>query len=75
MDILVIADVKPLLGERLPWDPVTDRQYFIDALGRRVFHRTEHGAEMRAWTVPSRTLRQLGADRAITGRPAPRFAG
>ena len=64
MQISVIADVKPLLGEGPLWDHATDRLYFIDALGRRVFRCTEHGAEMRAWTVPSRigsmALRRAG---------------
>ena len=64
MQISVIADVKPLLGEGPLWDQANDRLYFIDALGRRVFRCTEHGAEMRAWTVPSRigsmALRQGG---------------
>jgi L-arabinonolactonase len=54
MHISVIADVKPLLGEGPLWDSESDRLYFIDALGRRVFRCTEHGGEMRAWTVPSR---------------------
>jgi len=64
MQISVIADVKPILGEGPLWDHTTDRLYFIDALGRRVFRCTEYGAEMRAWTVPSRigsmALRQTG---------------
>ncbi len=64
MQISVILDVKPLLGEGPLWDGATDRLYFIDALGRRVFRCTEHGGEMRAWTVPSRigsmALRQAG---------------
>ena len=54
MRISVAADVKPLLGEGPLWDTETNRLYFIDALGRRIFRCTEHGSEMRAWTVPSR---------------------
>ncbi|MBW7921000.1 MAG: SMP-30/gluconolactonase/LRE family protein [Rubellimicrobium sp.] len=54
MEISVLADVKPLLGEGPLWDAEAGRLYFVDALGRRVFRCTEHGAEMRAWTVPSR---------------------
>jgi sugar lactone lactonase YvrE len=54
MRISVIADVKPLLGEGPSWDAQSQRLYFIDALGRRVFRCTENGGEIRAWTVPSR---------------------
>jgi L-arabinonolactonase len=54
MRISVVADVKPLLGESPIWDASTERLYFIDALGRRVFRCTDAGGEMRAWTVPSR---------------------
>ncbi len=64
MRISVVADVKPLLGEGPLWDAEGTRLYFIDALGRRVFRCTEHGAEVRAWTVPSRigaiALRRAG---------------
>jgi sugar lactone lactonase YvrE len=54
MRISVVADVKPLLGEGPLWDVESQRLYFIDALGCRIFRCTEDGAEMRAWTVPSR---------------------
>jgi L-arabinonolactonase len=64
MQISVLADVKPLLGEGPLWDIESQRLYFIDALGRRIFRCTEDGAELRAWTVPSRigsmALRHLG---------------
>lgn len=53
MRIDVIADVKPLLGEGPVWDVDSGRIYFIDSLGRRIFRCTEHGAEFRAWSVPS----------------------
>ncbi len=49
----VVADVKPLLGEGPVWDVETERLYFLDSLGQRVFRCTAEGAEMRAWTVPS----------------------
>jgi sugar lactone lactonase YvrE len=54
MRISVVTDVKPLLGEGPLWDVESQRLYFIDALGRRIFRCTEDGAEMCAWTVPSR---------------------
>jgi L-arabinonolactonase len=54
MRISIVADVKPLLGESPVWDPNTERLFFIDALGRRIFRCTVEGHEMRAWTVPSR---------------------
>ena len=50
----VVVDVKPLLGEGPVWDVDAQRLYFVDALGRRIFRCTEDGAELRAWTVPSR---------------------
>jgi L-arabinonolactonase len=69
MQISVIADVKPLLGEGPLWDVEGQRLYFIDALGRRIFRCTEDGNEMRAWTVPSRigsmALRKAGG--AVVG--------
>lgn len=52
MEISVLADVKPLLGEGPLWDVEEERLYFIDSLGRRVFRCTAVGGEMRAWTVP-----------------------
>lgn len=52
MRIDVLADVKPLLGEGPLWDAESERLYFIDSLGKRVFRCTEEGGEMRAWTVP-----------------------
>jgi len=54
MQLDVLIDVKPLLGEGPLWDVETQRLYFIDALGRRVFRCTEQGSEVRSWTVPSR---------------------
>ncbi|MEM7487576.1 MAG: SMP-30/gluconolactonase/LRE family protein [Pseudomonadota bacterium] len=53
MEISVLADVKPLLGEGPLWDVEAERLWFIDSLGQRVFRCTADGAEMRAWTVPS----------------------
>ncbi|WP_282061300.1 SMP-30/gluconolactonase/LRE family protein [Roseobacter litoralis] len=53
MQISVLADVKPLLGEGPLWDTEGERLWFIDSLGCRIFRCTSEGAEMRAWTVPS----------------------
>ncbi|EAR51120.1 Senescence marker protein-30 (SMP-30) [Oceanicola granulosus HTCC2516] len=53
MRISVLADVKPVLGEGPLWDVETERLYFIDSLGKRVFRCTADGGEMRAWQVPS----------------------
>ena len=54
MQISVLADVKPLLGEGPLWDAEGERLFFLDALGRRVFRCTAEGGEMRAWLLPSR---------------------
>ena len=54
MQVSVVLDVKPLLGEGPIWDAESERLFFIDALGRRVFRCTDQGSEVRAWTVPSR---------------------
>ncbi|WP_226781299.1 SMP-30/gluconolactonase/LRE family protein [Oceaniglobus trochenteri] len=53
MQISVVCDVKPLLGEGPIWDHDRERLWFIDSLGKRVFRCTAEGGEMRAWTVPS----------------------
>lgn len=64
MEISVLCDVKPLLGEGPVWDVERQRLWFIDSLGCRVFCCTETGSEIRAWTVPSpigsMALRQSG---------------
>ncbi|MFN3225124.1 MAG: SMP-30/gluconolactonase/LRE family protein [Hyphomicrobiales bacterium] len=54
MQLEVLIDVKPLLGEGPLWDVETQQLYFIDALGKRIFRCTEHGSDVRCWTVPSR---------------------
>ncbi len=41
MRIGVVADVKPLLGEGPVWDAESERLYFIDSLGQRIFRCTE----------------------------------
>ncbi len=52
MKIEILIDVKPLLGEGPLWDVESERLYFIDRLGRRVFRCTTAGAEVRGWIVP-----------------------
>lgn len=54
LNIEVLIDVKPLLGEGPLWDAEEERLYFIDALGRRIFRCTEDGGQVRSWAVPSR---------------------
>lgn len=53
MNIDIVLDVKPLLGEGPLWDVEQQRLYFIDSLGQRIFRCTADGAELRSWTVPS----------------------
>ncbi|WP_378143950.1 SMP-30/gluconolactonase/LRE family protein [Cnuibacter sp. UC19_7] len=53
MDIRIVLDVKPVLGEGPLWDVGQQRLYFIDSLGKRVFRCAADGGELRAWTVPS----------------------
>jgi L-arabinonolactonase len=64
MEIDVLCDVKPVLGEGPLWDADSQRLYFIDSLGKRVFRCTANGGEMRSWIVPepvgSMALRQRG---------------
>ncbi len=64
MKIEILIDVKPLLGEGPIWDVESERLYFIDSLGRRVFRCTTAGAEVRSWIVPqvigSMALRRRG---------------
>lgn len=64
MEIEVLIDVKPRLGEGPIWDPDIDRLYFIDCLGDRIWRCDPNGAEVRSWEVPghigSMALRQSG---------------
>ena len=52
-NLSVLIDVKPRLGEGLLWDVETQRLYFVDSLGCRVFRCTADGGEVRTWEVPS----------------------
>ncbi|MFI5427057.1 SMP-30/gluconolactonase/LRE family protein [Aeromicrobium sp. UC242_57] len=53
MNIDILLDVKPLLGEGPLWDVEQQRLYFIDSLGMRIFRCTAQGTELRSWTVPA----------------------
>jgi sugar lactone lactonase YvrE len=53
MDVTIIADVKPILGEGPLWDVDQQRLYWIDSLGCRVFRCTARGTEFRSWLVPA----------------------
>ncbi len=54
MQIEIIADVKPLLGESPLWDSDGERIYWIDSLGCVVYSSTYDGRELRAWDVPAK---------------------
>lgn len=64
MEIEVLIDVKPRLGEGPLWDPEKERLYFIDSLGDRVWRCDARGGEVRSWEVPghigSMALRRSG---------------
>ena len=64
MNIEVLIDVKPRLGEGPCWDPDSERLYFIDSLGDRVWRCDARGGEVRSWEVPghigSMALRESG---------------
>lgn len=49
----IVVDVKTELGEGPLWDVDTQRLYWIDSKGRRIFRSTAEGAEVRAWEVPT----------------------
>ncbi|QDG77278.1 SMP-30/gluconolactonase/LRE family protein [Labrenzia sp. PHM005] len=53
MQVSVVADMKPLLGEGPVWDSDTERLYFIDSLGKRIFRCAADGRDMQTWSVPS----------------------
>lgn len=52
MQIDVLVDVKPTIGEGPVWDVQDQRLYWIDVPGCRVFRCTADGRELRAWDVP-----------------------
>jgi sugar lactone lactonase YvrE len=52
MQIEVLVDVKPTIGEGPVWDVQEQRLYWIDVEGCRVFRCTADGRELRAWDLP-----------------------
>lgn len=64
MQIDVLVDVKPTIGEGPVWDVEEQRLYWIDVVDSRVFRCTADGKELRAWDLPasigSLALRQGG---------------
>lgn len=64
MQIDVLVDTKPTIGEGPVWDVQEQRLYWIDVEGCRVFRCTADGRELRAWDLPeaigSLALRQGG---------------
>src|SRR5438045_8852525 len=52
MQIDVLVDVKPTIGEGPVWDVQEQRLYWIDVVGCRVFRCTADGREVRAWDLP-----------------------
>jgi L-arabinonolactonase len=64
MKIEVLVDVKTQLGEGPLWDAETERLYWVDSTGMKVFRTTHDGREVRAWDVPqaigSMALRRNG---------------
>jgi L-arabinonolactonase len=64
MQIDVLVDIKPTIGEGPVWDVQEQRLYWIDVEGCRVFRCTADGRELRGWDMPepigSLALRQGG---------------
>lgn len=52
MQIEVLVDVKPTIGEGPVWDAHGQRLYWIDVAGCRLFRCTADGRELRAWDMP-----------------------
>lgn len=52
MQIDVLVDVKPIIGEGPLWDVQEQRLYWIDVVGGRVFRCTADGREVRSWDLP-----------------------
>lgn len=64
MQIDVLVDIKPTIGEGPVWDVQEQRLYWIDVEGCRVFRCTADGRELRGWDMPepvgSLAMRQGG---------------
>lgn len=53
MRVDIVADLKTTLGENPLWDAGTQRIFWVDSLGRRLFRATAYGTEIRAWDFPA----------------------
>ena len=53
-DIRVLVDCKTILGEGPLWDVETQRLYWIDSFGNKVFRSTAEGTEVQTWDVPAK---------------------
>jgi L-arabinonolactonase len=54
LDIEVLVDCKTVLGEGPLWDADSQRLYWIDSFGMRVYRSTARGTEVETWEVPSK---------------------
>ncbi|MDQ2803440.1 MAG: SMP-30/gluconolactonase/LRE family protein [Pseudomonadota bacterium] len=53
-DVRVLVDCKTILGEGPLWDVESQRLYWIDSFGQRVFRCAPNGSEVEAWNVPAK---------------------
>ncbi len=53
-DVRVLVDCKTILGEGPLWDVQTQRLYWIDSFGNKVFRSTAEGTEVETWDVPAK---------------------
>lgn len=54
MQINVLVDCKTLLGEGPLWDVESQRIYWIDSFGMKVYRATAAGTEVKTWDVPAK---------------------
>ncbi|QPM91543.1 SMP-30/gluconolactonase/LRE family protein [Pseudooceanicola algae] len=47
----ILANTRPTLGESPVWDAVTERLFWVDSLGRRIFRCSQRGDTLRAWDL------------------------
>lgn len=53
-EIEVLVDCKTILGEGPLWDVETQRVYWIDSFGNRVWRCAPDGSEVKSWEVPAK---------------------
>lgn len=53
-DIRVLVDCKTILGEGPLWDVESERLYWIDSFGMKVYRATAQGTEVKTWDVPAK---------------------